>query len=167
MKYNMLCVFAALLLIVGCKNKSETGSDADTGIIAESSYLSDVVGVEDNGVLKVKNPDKIKKYWNDKLKAENIAGNLKDIEIIRAKPIDTTASYYVLVAKSEDKKTKVSAFLVIKDNEFYFERPEALSLVICQGCIDGCNPIVSVHNGTKSIVCSPCLECVKGNLEIY
>jgi hypothetical protein len=169
MKKNILYALAAIFLMLACKKKPETESNTKIDKIAENAYLKDIIGVIKNGEFVVNNADAIIKHWNNKLREENIDGVLKEIEIVKAKPEDSPDTFYILVAKSEDKKTKVTVFLVLKDDKLYFEIQDnkMLSLSICQGCIDGCNPGVNVHEGLKSIVCSPCQECMKGSVEVY
>jgi len=76
---------------------------------------------------------------------------------------ETSEVFYMLLAVSEDGKTKTASILTFKNDSFYFERQEEfVNNVICHSdCKDGCNPEVVMQNAIKSLVCSPCLECQK------
>ena len=169
MKKNIFYALAVIFLMLACKNKPEPESNIKIDKVADDAYLKDVVGDVNDKELKVNNAEAIIKHWNDKLKEENIGVVLTEIDIVKTKPEGNPNTYYILVAKTEDKKTKVSVFLALKEDKLYFEMQDnkRLSLSICQGCIDGCNPGVSMHEGVMSIVCSPCLECMKGSVEVY
>ena len=163
MKNISPCFFALLFfIIVSCKNKAE--NDVDVDKVNTESYVTEKVGYKNEDAYVVSNPGLIKKEWEENLLSQDIKVKLADIKIISGMVDETSEVFYMLIAKSEDGKTKTASLLVLKNDEFYFEIQPG---VICRGnCEEGCDPKVVIQNNIKSMVCSPCSDCQKVDYEM-
>lgn len=135
----------------------------------EADPAKEVVGVDNDGVYTISNPEEIAASWEKSVSAE-----LTGFEIVKSKTEgDAVEDFYMLVARTEDGTSKVASLLEFKDNKFYFLSPKQEStgshvLVICKGdCDEGCLPLVRVKSGNRYLICSSCAECLKGESTIY
>lgn len=170
MKNISVCFFALFFfIIISCKNKAENDVNVDADKVSTESYLTEKVGDKNDDAYVVSNPELIRKEWEENLLTQDIKVKLADIKIISGMIDETSEVFYMLVAKSEDGKTKTASLLTLKNNEFYFDiQPEKFVMnVICRGnCEEGCDPRVVVQNNMKLMVCSPCSDCQKVDYEM-
>ena len=166
MKNITLCVVALFtFFFVACKNEPKENHVAR---VKTKSYLESSIGVKVDDKYKVNQPDTVKKYWELKLRSEGIRTNLSDFEIITSTVEGTSDIVYLLLAMSEDNSLSMASLLKLEGGEFYFDiHDSSHNITICEGkCDAGCEPVVSVFEGKKSINCSPCAECLKLQSEI-
>ena len=114
MKNISPCFFALLFfIIVSCKNKAE--NDVDVDKVNTESYVTEKVGYKNEDAYVVSNPGLIKKKWEENLLSQGIKVKLADIKIISGMVDETSEVFYMLVAKSEDGKTKTASLLILKN----------------------------------------------------
>lgn len=157
-----------VLLILSCKNENS---------VKTLSYAQEAVGEHNNGVFTITNEEVIKAEWESQLKAESSDSssvNLEAFEIIKGKvEDDNSEDYFMLIARSNDGYTKAAALLELKEDKFYFQNVEGsdddiYNYTVCRGdCNEGCMPVVKYSNKTKYIICSPCIDCMKIENNMY
>lgn len=119
------------------------------------------------GVVKGKdyqityNTKTLKNAWQKILAEEKITSNLKSFSIVAIKNKDTGKTSYLLLALSERKGLKMAKPLELRKDGFYSKALQngkttnsiTDNIVICQGCIEGCEPQVDAEGNLN---CSPC-----------
>jgi hypothetical protein len=155
---NFFLAVAALMLLVSCKGQIEEQPEVvfDT---AES------IGSQPATLNELK-AAAIKEIWNKELSANGISSEVETLEIIQL-DIETedtvifkSAPQYALKAVTKDKHTTLTALLVIKHNEFYFD-DTAASIICSSECNVPCEPGAIYKNGKVWLHCSGCADCVK------
>lgn len=131
------------------------------------------VGINKSGKYELTNIEAIKEQWETALGESGFYGKLEHFSILKGiTQGDAKEDYYILIAKTGKGEVKTAAMLYLEDNNFFLEKqqgPESLVYVkiTCKGeCAEGCDPVVQVNNGSRFLVCSPCIDCVKSEKEM-
>ncbi|RZJ64096.1 MAG: hypothetical protein EOO45_19240 [Flavobacterium sp.] len=157
MRNFISCSLLLLLVFSSCSKNPVKASD---------NYLDQQVGIAENGKFIPGDIEKIKQRWQERLDAEGLSGQLKNYAIVSGKTDDGSRDYYLLIAKTADGKIKSAALLDLRNGKFFFKKasgPESeISMnILCSGCSEGCDPVVSFQNNEFYLNCSPCTDCVK------
>jgi len=157
MKNFFLATVALLLLLVSCKKQPEQQEEIVFNTTASIGSLP--------ATLNEVKADAIKKIWNKELEATGVTSEIESLEIIHLSVTSDeitfkSAPQYALKAITKDKHTTLTALLVVKNNEFYFD--EGTATIICNSdCNEPCEPGATYKNGKVWLKCSGCADCVK------
>ncbi|RZK65130.1 MAG: hypothetical protein EOO85_28735 [Pedobacter sp.] len=138
-----------LLVFTSCSKNPDKSSD---------NYLGQQLGSVENGKFTPGDIQNVKQRWQERLDAEGFDTRLENYTIITGKTEEGLRDYYMLIAKSPDGKIKSAALLDRKDDKFFFKKangPESeISMnILCSGCAEGCDPIVSLQNDELFLNC--------------
>jgi hypothetical protein len=158
-----LLIVLFVLLAIACKKEATlavTGSEQP-------------VGINNDGKFELTEIETLKEQWQLALGESGFHGRLENFSILKGTTQgDAREDYYILIARTGKGEVKTAAMLYLEDNNFYLEKqqgPETLVYVkiACKGlCGEGCDPVVQVNNGSRFLVCSPCIDCVKSEKEM-
>ncbi|MGV3460404.1 MAG: hypothetical protein ACO1N9_08125 [Flavobacterium sp.] len=156
-----------LLCIVMFSCKNEVLKPGNT----RTHYLTDVVGNAKDGKFEVTNAKAIKEAWESAKISDSVSGEISGFEIVHGLTEgDAKEEYYLLVATNKAGNVRTAAPLVLKGESFYFEEPGQTSAYLkttCKsGCVDACNPVMKIAEGSRYLVCSPCADCRKVDSEM-
>lgn len=143
----------ALLLfsLISCKKTDQSAE----------LYPAIEVGETSGEGFTVENKDVIKTKWQEALHIRGFNDEVNELEI---KEITTegekTEKRYLLVAKTTDGHTTVSALLRKDGSTFYFDE-EVASVICTADCTEGCNAGALLKSGKIVLVCQGCDHCIK------
>ena len=169
MKKHLFGILVLLIIIaVACNTKQEEP------VTTHQSYMQDPVGINKDGAYRVTNLEVIKGDWESKLPIVSQGVKLVDFRIEKGITTgDEAKEFYILIARTADKKLKAASLLELKEGKFYFDLSHATAHdsygnIVCIGeCVEGCDPAVSFYNGTKYLNCSACATCIKKESEMH
>ncbi|WP_417353997.1 hypothetical protein [Flavobacterium sp.] len=174
MKSIAICVFTLFALVfLGCKqqkkeeqSKSEevlekaTSVEQEQIIVPVERYFTDApVAVVKNGEIEYTDYDAFLEKWRS---VTGKGGGVDGVEVKKADIEDSDDVFYMVLASSDDKKTKFSTLLIMRDSKLYYYAPHGIVvMVMCKGCVDDCDVIIA-YDGEASLSCSQgCSDCVK------
>lgn len=158
------------IFFISCNNKQDHRKDS----VETDTVSKEVVAIVKNGVYELNIPEKVKKDFQKALEKNTADYNNGELfyQVLSGESAGSPhESYHMLVGKTQDGLSKIATILVEEDGELYIEMESyrhgrAYLSVICTGCTEGCDPVVSVKNNSKYINCSPCVDCLKIESEI-
>ena len=169
MKKRLSGIFVLLVLVVAACNSRQ-----EEPVAVHKDYMHDAVGMVKSGAYHITNLEVIKTDWKAKLLKASKGAKLVDFRIEKGVTTgDKSEDYYILIARSADKKLKAASLLELKGDNFYLQVNNtsahgSYGNIVCVGdCIHGCDPTVSSYDGTKYLNCSPCADCVKNESEMH
>ncbi|MFL9837254.1 hypothetical protein ABS768_07090 [Flavobacterium sp. ST-75] len=174
MKSIAICVFTLFALVfLGCKQQKEeeqskseevlekaTSVEQEQNIVPVERYFTDApVAVVKNGEIEYTDYDAFLEKWKSVTGKEGV---IATIEIKKTDVGGVDDNFYMVLASSEDKKTKFGTLLTMQNSKLYYYAPQDIVVMImCKGCVDDCEVIVA-YNGVASLSCSEgCSDCIK------
>lgn len=164
---GIIAVF--VLLLTACNSKSDNTS----ATLNDNDYFQVEIGKNENGRFTITQLEPIKQDWESRLNNNGNRLTLTEFKIVKAYTTDESpVEYYLLIANSKDGRLRTASLLNLKGNSFFIDTRKdngalSYSNIVCEGnCNEGCLPVVSIHNGTRYLNCSQCVECVKKETEI-
>lgn len=157
-------VITLLFAAAGCKNEGSTQIE-----MSRKNYLDKVVATLKGGKFVINDPAIIRDAWQAQLNSQQAATDLVSLEVVQGITIgDAARPYFLLLGRNAKGTVRTASPLVQEGNRLYFEQQEGENDMVCynitclgESCTEGCEPLLRISNGVRSLICSACPECTK------
>jgi len=155
---NFPIVLLVFLFFISCNSSSPVKPETNP---------DHVVGTAQNGAYTVADEQYFKERWEEALHKNGPTSQLGSFAIVKGKTMgDAVLDCYLLTAATTDGKAKVATLLIKKDNTFYLDNKNHISIICTSDCTTGCTPLAMVKKNRTFLICADCNDCVKTEIDV-